>query len=354
MRAATRWIGMIVASGLAILMALALSIQPVVAPPPALAQGLTRLRTGLLSSASDAGFFIAMDQGYFREVGIELDITPFDSAANMVAPLGTGQLDLGGGSHSAGLYNAIARGVGIKLVADKGSSLPGFGFQGLLFRRDLAESGTLRTPADLRGRRISVPAQGITPEAALGRWLQREGLSLDDVNIVLLNFADHPQALATGAIDASVTIEPFLTRALDIGAATLYQRTDELLPGYQIAEVLYSQQFINEQPDAARRFMIAYLRGVRFYNDAYVKGDAAKRQQVVESLTRHTPVKDAALYDRMAMPGLNPDGRMSINSLADDQEFWLARGVQQQRIDMSQLVDTQFIEAAVQVLGPYE
>jgi len=354
MRAATRWIGMIVASGLAILMALALSIQPVVAPPPALAQGLTRLRTGLLSSASDAGFFIAMDQGYFREVGIELDITPFDSAANMVAPLGTGQLDLGGGSHSAGLYNAIARGVGIKLVADKGSSLPGFGFQGLLFRRDLAEAGTLRTPADLRGRRISVPAQGITPEAALGRWLQREGLSLDDVNIVLLNFADHPQALATGAIDASVTIEPFLTRALDIGAATLYQRTDELLPGYQIAEVLYSQQFINEQPDAARRFMIAYLRGVRFYNDAYVKGDAAKRQQVVESLTRHTPVKDAALYDRMAMPGLNPDGRMSINSLADDQEFWLARGVQQQRIDMSQLVDTQFIEAAVQVLGPYE
>jgi len=346
--------GIVLASALAVLVAWGGSPTPLAAPPSILAQGLTRLRTGLLNSASDAGFFIAIDQGYFREVGIELDITPFDSAANMVAPLGTGQLDVGGGSHSAGLFNAFARGVGIKLVADKGSALPGFGFQGLLFRRELAESGVLRTPADLRGRRVSVPAQGITPEAALGRWLQREGLSLDDVNIVLLNFADHPQALASGAIDASVTIEPFLTRALDLGAATLYQRTDELLPGYQIAEVLYSQQFIHEQPDAARRFMLAYLRAVRFYNDAFVKGDVAKRQQVVASLTRHTPVKDAALYDRMAMPGLHPDGRMSLSSLASDQEFWLSRGVQQQRIAIEQLVDTQFIEAAVQVLGPYE
>src|SRR3712207_5343054 len=118
--------------------ALALGVQALWPGGPALAApGATRLRVGLLNTASDAGFYIAMDQGYLRELGLELDITPFDSAANMVAPLGTGQLDLGGGSHSAGLYNAVARGVGLKLVADKGSAPPGFGFQGLVFRRDL-------------------------------------------------------------------------------------------------------------------------------------------------------------------------------------------------------------------------
>ncbi len=342
-------------SGIVLAGALALALvgaadQP---SPPALAQGLTRIRLGILNVSSDAGFLIGMDQGYFREQGIELETTPFDSAARMVAPLGAGQLDAGGGSHSAGLNNAVARGIGIKLVADKGSSPPGFGFQGLLFRRDLAESGQLRTPADLRGRRVAVPAQGITPEAALAAWLQQAGLTLNDVEIVELGFPDHANALASRAIDASMTIEPFIIRAVDLGAATIYQRTDELFPGYQIAEVLYSDQFDREQPDAARRFMVAYIRALRFYNDGFVHGDAAKRQEVVASLTRHTAVKDAALYDRMVMPGLHPDGRMSLESLANDQEFWLQRGLQQSRIDINALVDYSFADAAVQTLGPY-
>lgn len=350
-----KWLRLSGAGGAVALLALALAVQAAwPAVPTAAAQGMVRLRTGLLSSASDAGFYIAMDQGYLREVGIELDVTPFDSAANMVAPLGTGQLELGGGSHSAGLYNAIARGVNLKLVADKGSAPPGFGFQGLLLRRDLVESGQVRGPGDLRGRRVATSGQGITPEAALVRWLQREGLTLEDVQFTQLNFAEHGAALAQGGIDASVTIEPFLTRALDLGAATLYQRTDQLVPGYQIAEVIYGGQFMQEQPDVARRFMTAYVRALRFYNDALVRGDAAKRQQVVDSMIRHTPVKDAALYDRMALPGLDPDGRMTISSLAEDQEQWLARGLQQQRITMDQLVDSSWIESAVQALGPYQ
>ena len=56
----------------------------------------------------------------------------------------------------------------------------------------------------------------------------------------------------------------------------------------------------------------------------------------------------------MALPGLDPDGRMSVSSLAEDQELWLARGIQQQRISMDSLVDTTWIDAAVQALGPYQ
>ena len=344
------------AGGLMLAAALALALVLETAGPaaPALAaQGVTRVRLGVLNVSSDAGIFIALDQGYFREQGIELDMTPFDSAARMVAPLGAGQLDAGGGSHSAGLFNAVGRGIGIKLVADKGSSPPGGGFQGLLFRRDLAEGGQLRGPADLRGRRVAIPAQGITPEAALAGWLRQANLTLDDVQIVELNFADHPTALGSRAVDASMTIEPFITRALDLGSATVYQRTDQLFPGYQIAEVLYSSQFAQQQPDAARRFMTAYLRALRFYNDGFMRGDAARREAAVASLARHTPVKDLALYDRMVMPGLDPDGRMSLESLRSDQDFWLSRGLQQTRIDVESVVDYTFADAAVQALGPY-
>jgi NitT/TauT family transport system substrate-binding protein len=64
--------------------------------------------------------FIADKKGYFREEGLEVKVVNFRSAADMVAPLGAGQLEAGAGSASAGLYNAVARGIRIKIVADKG------------------------------------------------------------------------------------------------------------------------------------------------------------------------------------------------------------------------------------------
>jgi NitT/TauT family transport system substrate-binding protein len=311
------------------------------------------IRLGLLGSVTDAGFFIGLERGYFREQGLELEVTPFDSAARMVAPLSAGQLDVGGGSHSAGLFNAVARGIAIKLVADKGSVPPGYGFEALLFRRDLADSGQLRNPGDLRGLRVAWSARGSTGDPAMAAWLRPYGLTLDDVEILELNFAEHGSALAGRSLDASINIEPFVTRIVDQGLATLYQRFDAVVPGDQIAEVIYGGQFAQERPDAAHRFMVAYLKAARYYNDAFTHGDAAKRQEIVGILARHTPVKETALYERMAMPGLDPDGRVNLASLAEHQEVWITAGLQQTPIDLNDVVDRGYAEAAVRALDPY-
>jgi NitT/TauT family transport system substrate-binding protein len=94
---------------------------------PAYAQEPTEVTIGIVNSSSDVSFFIAEHQGYFRAAGIIPKYVVFDSGAKMNAPLGSGQLDVGGGGPSAGLYNAIARGIDIKIVADKGSQAKGFG-----------------------------------------------------------------------------------------------------------------------------------------------------------------------------------------------------------------------------------
>src|ERR1700716_549601 len=75
------------------------------------------VRVAIVNASSDVGFFIADKKGYFRQEGLDVSFVPFDSGAKMVAPLGNGQLEVGGGSGSAGLYNAIARGIDIKIVA---------------------------------------------------------------------------------------------------------------------------------------------------------------------------------------------------------------------------------------------
>ena len=102
------------------------------------------VRIGIVGASSDAPFFIADAKGYFSAEGLTVELMPFDSGAKMVAPLGTGDLDAGGGAVSVGLYNAVKRGVGLKIVADKVHYGPGYGFASLLVRKALVESGKFR------------------------------------------------------------------------------------------------------------------------------------------------------------------------------------------------------------------
>ena len=87
----------------------------------------------------------------------------------MVAPLGTGDLDAGGGAVSVGLYNAVKRGVGLKVVADKVHYGPGYGFASLLVRKELVESGKFKSYADLKGLRVAISGVGIGDESCSTR-----------------------------------------------------------------------------------------------------------------------------------------------------------------------------------------
>ena len=63
------------------------------------------------------------------------------------------------------------------------------------------------------------------------------------------------------------------------------------------------------QGDQLSRFLIGYLRGVRDYNDAFARNQG--RAEVVRILTEQTSVRDPALYERMNMPSLDPDGTIN-------------------------------------------
>jgi NitT/TauT family transport system substrate-binding protein len=310
------------------------------------------VKVGTLAAVGDAGWWIGIDRGYFQEAGIELSYETFDSAAAMVAPLASGQLDIGGGAISAGLYNAIARGVEIKAVADKSSSPPGHGTIGLVVRKDLWDSGRVQSPADLRGLKLGLAGSGVAPETELTMFLEPAGLTLKDLEVVNMSFGDMVAALSNGALDLAIAPEPFLTTMRNVGVGHVWVRSDEMLPGHVTSVILYSPKFV-EQRDVALKLMIAYLKGVRDYNDAFFKNDLEKRAMVVASLARHTTLKDPALYDEIVVQGIDPNGTIPIASLEQDQRYFLASGLQEQRIDLAKVVDMSYAEAAVRTLGRY-
>src|SRR5436305_2400344 len=128
-------------------------------PGSALAQAVT---VGAAATTSDAPIYIADRKGFFRAEGIDVRIANFRSASDMVAPLGAGQLDAGAGSAGAALYNAGARGIRTRIVADKASSPPGYGATKILVRKDLVDSGRYQRPEDLKGLRVAMNAPGVS------------------------------------------------------------------------------------------------------------------------------------------------------------------------------------------------
>jgi NitT/TauT family transport system substrate-binding protein len=343
-------------SARACLIVLALWLAPcsrLAAQPSA---GQTTVRVGIVNASSDVAFFIADHKGYFRQEGILVAFTAFDSAAKMIAPLGVGRLEVGGGSPSAGLYNAVARGIAITIVADKGSTPPGYGFQPLLVRKDLVDSGRYKSLKDLKGMKIAGSAPGSASTSTLNEALKKGGLRYADVERVFMGFPQHVLALQNKAVDAAMTTEPSATRAVQSGSAVRVMGDDEIYPGHQLAVVLYGGGFAKGRPEIARRFMRAYLKGVRDYNDALEAGRLAgpNAGEVIAILTRSTAIKDPDVFRAIHAQGCNPDGRVHEPSLRNDLEFFKSEKLIEGSVSITQVIDHSFVDWAVNQLGPYQ
>jgi NitT/TauT family transport system substrate-binding protein len=325
------------------------------AAAPAAAQTLEQVKVGTTNVASDVGFFIAEQKGYFRDAGIDVTTTTFASAAKMIAPLGTGELDVGGGTVAAGLYNAVERGINIKVVADKASVEEGYEYSTLLVRKDLADSGRYKSLADLKGMTIATASQGAGSESALNEALKKGGLKFTDVNVVYMGFPEMFAALRNKAIDAGVTNEPTVTRAIEQGFAVRASKS-AIYPGQQTAVVLYADEFINKRRAVAQKFMNAYIRALRYYNDALKDGHIAGpgADDIIAILTKYTRIKDAKIYRDMVPFAANPDGKVNRTTLANDWGFFKSRGLISGRVTVDKVIDDSFADEAVRQLGIYK
>jgi ABC-type nitrate/sulfonate/bicarbonate transport system substrate-binding protein len=309
------------------------------------------VKVGVFQSISDAGIYVAIEKGYFAEQGLKVDVQNIDSSSTVTTALVSGDIDVSGGSPAASIYNAVRQGLPIQIVADKGSTLPGHGYFAFMVRKALADR--IKTPADLRGHILAATGYfaGASNEVTIHHLLAPAGVRENEVNIVAMSFPDIVAGLGTGAIDVAALIEPLVTVAVDRGIAVVWKRADEIYPSQQYAALIYGPG-ITERPDVATRFMVAYLKGVRFYNDAL--NGKASRSELIGILTKDTSVKDAALYDKMVLPGLNPNGTLNIDGMREDMNWFLAEGRMRELVDIKKVVDTRYIEAAVSKLGEYK
>jgi ABC-type nitrate/sulfonate/bicarbonate transport system substrate-binding protein len=311
-----------------------------------------KVRVGAYSSLSDAGLYIAQDKGYFAEQGLAVEFVQVNTTVEMMTQLASGDLDVSGGAPAAGLYNAARQGIDeLKIVADKGSTHPGHGYFAFVVRKDLADK--IKQPSDMRGRLLAVTGYGVgaNSEVTVGRLMQSGGVKENEVNQVNMQFADILAALGTGKVEIGLLIEPLATEAVEKGVGVIWKRADEIYPDQQYGALMYGPG-ITKRPDVARRFMIAYLKAVRFYNDALA--GKASREELVTILTKNTSVKNPAIYRTMAFPGLDPNGKLNVEGMKADVKWWVAAGRMKESVPVEKLIDTSYAEQAAAALGPYQ
>lgn len=324
---------------------------------PLAAGAADKVTIGTIGSSSDAGLYVAEAKGFFKEEGLDVDLTVFDAAAKMIPALGTGALDIGSGAASAGLYNAAAQKIAIKIVADRGRMAPGYMYQTIMIRKDLVDSGKFKSYADLKGLKIALAAQGVSAGSVINEAAKKGGLAYADVEKVYLGFPQQVAALVNRGIDGSIMVEPFGTQAVDLGAAIRFASSEDVYPGDQISEVFFGEKFASQRKPVATRFMKAYIRALRAYNDVLADGRIAstpKGEEVAKIVAAAVklPVEQ---IKRIYSQAVDPDGRVNVASLKKDLDFFKETGqVTDKAITVDQILDMSFVEAAVKELGPYK
>jgi ABC-type nitrate/sulfonate/bicarbonate transport system substrate-binding protein len=178
----------------------ALIVLPVLLGPSACQVPPQRVTIGLGASAPGfAPFYVARDQGYFANNGLDVTIRGYDSGQGAVQGLLNNEVDLAGTTEYPVVGCAFNKSA-ISVLVTANKSMSFF----VTARQDLG----IKNISDLKAKRIGLQ-RGTIAEFYLGRFLELNGLKLSDVNLVSINQTSAIDSIKGGKVDAVVVSQPY-------------------------------------------------------------------------------------------------------------------------------------------------
>jgi NitT/TauT family transport system substrate-binding protein len=310
------------------------------------------VKVGVLKLTSSTPIFVGVEKGFFREFGVEPELVYFQAAAPIATALAAGQLDVGATGLTAALYNIVLGGEKLWIVADKGREWPGYPLVAIVVQKELWDGG-LRSIKDLKGKRIGVTQLGSTFHYHIGHILEKDGLRLSDVKIVPLQAMPATmEALKGKQVDAILVPQPFPGAAEAQGFGKIVAWAGDLYP-WQIAAVFYSQKLAADR-ERAVAFMKGYVKASRYYFDAALvqrDGRAAHGEhydEVVGITAKYTGARPQII--KQGFPFQDRNGRLLVTDIERQMAWWTANGFMKRTLPLKSIVDTSFVEEAVQAL----
>ena len=272
----------------------------VLGAPAVQAQAGPKIRIGYWPIAAGLPFYAAIELGYFKEAGLDVEPLKFAAAQQVMEAVLAGRSDgtaNGTGSANVAIGELAAPGT-FKIFASNPSNV-----QHVLDEFIVPAASTVKSIAELSGKRVG-SGPGIQNVTLAKTVLERAGAKA--FTVVELPIAQHVASLAAGQLEACYTLEPTgtigrlngTTRVLEAGVISRYILGDAMAPWFGGTASL-SSAFIAKHPAEAKKFVAAYARGI-----ALVRSKPAEARQYLKgytpidgALTSEVPLAAYTLYN---------------------------------------------------------
>lgn len=219
----------------------------------------TKSKLGYMKIVDNAAMFMAMEKGFFKAEGLELETVPMAGGAVIVQGVTSGDLQFGW-TNVISLYQARAAGFDFKLIAGGASNVKGKNESHAI---QVGKDSPIKTAKDLEGKTVAVNTLNNIVHLMAMAWVDKNGGSSTKVKFVEVPFPQMEAALSAGKIDAVSVHEPFATAALQKGGVRmLAQPWGDVLPKFLIASWFASDKWIAKNRKTAQAFVRAVNRGI--------------------------------------------------------------------------------------------
>lgn len=270
-----------------------------------LAQAQTKIAIGYGPSTVWMPAFVAKDQGFFAKHGIDASLTLIPVGSNQPPALIADSIQVSGMNPTI-LLLADEGGADIQVIAGGDEYTKNDTNGGLMVRN----GETVRSLADLRGKRIAVPGLNSTFHVAMMTYFRLNGLDPRAVDYLEVPINQMGDALRNAQVDAAMPVEPFASQILASQSATQFM---PLPPPFSNPATVYSfwtmrKDYIAAHPDVARGFKTSLDEALVWMKEHL---DEARRTQITYLKTP----------EAIAMKGkLAP---WSTHISGDELQFWI-------------------------------
>ncbi len=283
-----------------VLQAGAAGLAVLAAPGIVCAQAGPKIRIGFWPVAAGLPFFVALEKGYFKEAGLDVEPLKFAGAQQVMEAMLSGRGDgSANGTGSANLaIGEIAQPGLFKIFCTNPSNV-----KYVLDEFITGKDNAIKTMADLKGKRVA-SGPGIQNTTLCKTMLERAGAT--GASVMELPIGQHIASLVAGQVDACYTLEPTgtigrmngTTRVIEAGVVAKYILGDPMAPWHGGAASL-TTEFIQKNPEVAKKFIAAYARGVELVR---TKPDEARQfmkgyTAIEGPLTAQVPLASYLLYN---------------------------------------------------------
>lgn len=220
-----------------------------------------KVRVGHAMVIDFAAMYVAKDKGIFEKHNIDVTLQPLHNSGNNPAAVASNSVQIGSMSPPQ-LVLANEGGLSLKFIAGGSHTAPNYHLAGVVVRTNLNVSSA----KDLEGKKVAVVGINAFLHLLLIDWMEKNGADPKKVNFVELPFAQLPEALRSGSVDAITSVDPFLSRTINSGAGKLLAYyTDHLPEGITPAGLAVTGAFAARNPTLIKNFRTALEEGLAYY-----------------------------------------------------------------------------------------